>query len=394
VPVQAFSRANIKAFNIKGFLWYPQSVPCIFIVEQFWEEPQRQTPAAAQSSSTLPPWRSAAAPSHDVWQDPAWAETPAPPARGETLNKWQLAEAVRKVWNEGNFCSVYWPFPKNKKPLNANKREVMAHYYRDDPPMFNLSLTNRKAYAQCEGLLNRPRSWERLGPLVDVARPLAWLSLRQVNLDMFESITKEPMMWGENREVHHPDYGETWRCVLKAPIPELGGTANSKRYNQDGTITVVEGGITYQANRCIHSSSFYSAAKILTHGLVPGECTKQGIHGVYCFDMGNKGGRKGAADVAAKSHSYAVSTCLFQDNVFWSIKYELAAFQWYSGHKKHPISAGGKQWAFPLDMGDGYGPWFHLVAIWLHGATWDQIKESEDDINVETKFYPPYELAA
>ena len=299
------------------------------------------------------------------------------------------AEPAKKdidaILASGNFRQLHQPDAKGKLAVSrvqGVKTQVMAHYYREEPQLFALTNMASKPFF---ALKNAVASQQQ--GTADVNAVMAWLNLRGFNTaDFFLSITEQKMMWGPKQEYHYPDFGKTWRCVLKDPIPKLGGTRDRKEYREDGSIFVSDGYYAGPATPCVHSSSFYSAAKILKKGLATGESSKREKVGVYCFNMKNAV----PEDTAVKSHGYAVYTNLFNDKVWWGIKYEMQAMEWYAGYANHAISAGGRQWCFPEDLQDGLGPWFHVTAVWFHAATLEELQDSY--AMTEAQFFKEYEL--
>ena len=74
-----------------------------------------------------------------------------------------------------------------------------------------------------------------------------------------------------------------------------------------------------------------------------------------------------------KSDSYTVSSDLFCNDAFWTLKFELQVMrdlsQTYGG-----ISPGGGEWALPIMKDKRHGPFFFLTAAWIHAVRLDELE--------------------
>ena len=89
--------------------------------------------------------------------------------------------------------------------------------------------------------------------------------------------------------------------------------------------------------------------------------------GVYVYPL------QSGFKVAKKSDSYTVSSDLFCNDAFWTLKFELQVMrdlsQTYGG-----ISPGGGEWALPIMKDKRHGPFFFLTAAWIHAVRLDELE--------------------
>ena len=92
--------------------------------------------------------------------------------------------------------------------------------------------------------------------------------------------------------------------------------------------------------------------------------------------------------LAGKSSGYAVHSEMFEDNMYWAPFYELQVARFMGG-----ATSAGDQWVCKEDEAPGFGPMFHLTAVWFHALPQCDLEESRDDLWIQLdRFDPEYEM--
>ena len=292
----------------------------------------------------------------------------------------EIPVEVLCVPEDSRFEALIQPKGQSKLPLNRNGDPVHSHYQRHTPPLFWQSVKQDVQRSKPE----RPAEPE-------LSKLQSWFAARGVQFnDFFQSITEANLAWGSWQQ----QTGKFWRCVLKRPFvkPSLDLCHGTVEHDpQTGRMSFgFEDGSREAYSPAIHSSSMYTACSILQNGTQPGEATKSGLVGVYCHSLNTD------KQIANKSAGYSVSSELFMDGVYWTIKCELQVAKFMSGFQGYPkLSAGAKQWAasthMPENEADNFGPVFHVTAVWIHALRWDQIQDADVWISFD-RFHPEYEM--
>ena len=210
-----------------------------------------------------------------------------------------------------------------------------------------------------------------------------WLAARGLDAK-YSSMREAAYTWKGAQQM-----GTYYRCLLKPeavfPALDSGGQLDD---NGNGDLLPANWGRwTCRWQDAIHCSSFYSHANIMNKGLQHGPATKDGVVGIYCFDMSQPGRHR-------KSVGYAVYSDLFNDGSFWGVMYELKVCRDMAGDENIGKITAGDQWIVKNNKIPRFGSMYHCTAVWYHCLTHDEIAEAKSHfwINFDV-FLKDYELS-
>lgn len=191
----------------------------------------------------------------------------------------------------------------------------------------------------------------------------------------------------------HPErhsYGRWFKCLLKGDdiFPALSENEIGVELDADGNLFMPEDSLPFCRDFCkgIHASSMYYVKSTLETGLRAGSAVKNGVKGIYCYNMNDP-------KLAGKSMGFALYSELFDDNIFWAPYYQLQIQRSCAGSEKIGKITVGDQWVCKEERVPGFGPMFHLTAVWFHALPIEDLGRQECNWVLLDKFHKEYELA-
>jgi hypothetical protein len=282
-----------------------------------------------------------------------------------------------------SFQDLIRPDPKNKRPMRKGKNdphpyEVHSHYQRDVPKRFSS--------ASPKDLRFLDRGMDT--PDINFNKMEMWLQARNV-FECFREVKIKDYEWARNPK--WPDthrHGVWFKCLLKqeAIFPALSKNEIGVKLDADGNLAVPLSHRSWgRFEKGIHASSVYQVKRTLATGLHAGIAKKHDLSGVYCFNMSND-------KLAFKSMGYAMYSELFDDNIYWAPHYELQIMRSCGGTGHIGKITAGDQWVCKEELSPGFGPMFHLTAVWFHALPLSDLgKEGCNWVSLDS-FHKEYEL--
>ena len=275
------------------------------------------------------------------------------------------------------------PDPQNVQPMRQclhASYHLQCHAFRDIPR--NYSSNSSKDLQDLDRGMDTPE--------ITFDNMEQWLRARDA-FECLREVRKQDYAWAI--APRHPErhrYGVWFKCLLNRDdiSPALSENEIGVELDADGNLFMRGVSLPSCGDFCkgIHASSMYYVKSTLETGLYAGSVMQRHVKGIYCFNMNNP-------KLAVKSMGYAMYSELFDDNIFWAPYYELQIQRSLAGAENIGKITVGDQWVCKEELVPGFGPMFHLTAVWFHALPIEDLgRQGCNWVSLDT-FRKEYELA-